>query len=103
MAKKDQEGQQAPQEGQGQSREGQQGQAPSLSHRDAITADFGNTNNLRARELGYDGYVWQEDKSEYALVEAAHNDQTGPNKTVEDEYDPMEHHFIRADKLDENK
>jgi hypothetical protein len=78
-------------------------QSKKLSHKDAITADLGNSNNLKARELGYDGYVWEESKAQYTQQEVVNNDQTGPNKTVEEDFDPMEHNFIRADKLDESK
>jgi hypothetical protein len=77
--------------------------APQLSHRDALTADFGSDATKRAKELGYDGYVWEESKAQYTVSEVTNNDQSGPNRTVEEDFDPMESHFIRADKLDEGK
>jgi hypothetical protein len=75
----------------------------SLSHRDAITADFGADALKGATEVGYDGYVWEEDKTQYTQKAVVDNDQTGPLKSVEQNFDPMEAHFIRGDKLDEKK
>ena len=80
-----------------------QNKEKTLSHREALTAEMGNDTLKRARELGYEGYVWQEDKSEYTQMEVTNNDQIGPNKSVEDDHDFMEDNFIRPDKMDESK
>lgn len=76
--------------------------APSLSHRDALSADHGSGRLAEALDKGYDGYVWQEDKSEYHLENVVDNDQSGPLKTIDEDHDPMEDHFIRPDKLDDS-
>lgn len=78
-------------------------QAPNLSHKDALTASFGNDRTLEAQKVGYDGYVWEEDKAQYSQLEVTKNDQSGPLKTVEEDHDFMNDHFIRADKLDNKK
>lgn len=92
-----------------QSKAGEPGSAgeqsgPSLSHRDALTADFGKESLKAATEQGYDGYVWEESKSQYTATEVVNNDQTGPEKTA-GTYDTdraLRDHFARADKLDES-
>jgi hypothetical protein len=96
MGKKRDE-QQQPQQGGGES------QAPSLSLRDALTADFGSGRQKEAQEKGYDGYVWEESKAQYTVAEVVNNDQSGPLKSVEDDHDYMEDHYIRSDKLEENR
>lgn len=80
-----------------------QSQAPSLSHREALTADFGNGRQQEAQKKGYDGYVWQEDKSEYTVAEVVNNDQSGPNKSVHDDHDFTNDHWIRPDKMNLDK
>lgn len=78
-------------------------QAKRLSIKDSLTADMGSEAIREAQARGYDGYVWEESKAQYTATEVVNNDQSGPLKSVEEDHDFMNDHFIRADKLDEKK